>query len=428
MSDQRGFTLLGALVSFGMVTLFAMGTMSFQLNTKREIQKQENLALRNSEYTQFYRLLSQPSYIGALANSTVNAQLGKCIRNDGVICSSTEDYPLTALDLATGQPTETLSSDASASVTSRLSFRVHCPSNAPTCDAADYLIIKIKSSTKTASGTSFETEKVLSVKPKASQTADFIPNTSLEPGRPVNLILFLDGSGSLLFIKDSIKTALQNLLTKISTMDVNLTLLEVQFGSDFRIEKRYYIDSNSGLEVPITPMEEQQFHLTKPPGFTWFELRAVYPRYGMSYPNAPIGYASRVAFSSQDSAIDRQAKITALWGTIDMAFTRGAVFSNSMRDSSLCTLLRVLNDPNPPLKIDATTPTVVMMIANENEESVLPLTLAETDQTTPFFGDWSAVCVKDHLTQKVLQKPPVWWYTWGASYRPGVAVSTNFIV
>ncbi|MCM2323404.1 MAG: type II secretion system GspH family protein [Oligoflexia bacterium] len=425
MKNQRGFTLVGAVVSAGLMTLFAMGTMSFQLNTKKEIQKQENLALRNSEYSQFYRLLSQPSYVGALAGIEANVALSECIRTDGKECTQGQDYPLTPIDLTTGQPIQALDPSAGSAVTSQLSFQVHCPLNAATCDAADYLIIKIKTSTKTLDGKAFETEKILSVKPKASNTVNFVPNTSLEPGRPANMILFLDGSGSMVFVKDSIKAALSALLNTVATMDVNFAIYDILQGTQKSQTQRYVIDPVTGARQPPPSPEAVGTVSYVDSNYSW-GFGYVFP----PPPSGPVmawGAVRRISFSSQDSASQRAEKLAVLNAAIENIYSSGLNANPNYDDSSLCGMLRILNASSVPFDFDITTPNILMVIANENDESVLHPVMSEATRSK-LFAYWGSQCVDNYSDKYTAYNITDQWIVRGSILNPHITVSSTFII
>ncbi|MCM2278084.1 MAG: hypothetical protein NDJ89_08405 [Oligoflexia bacterium] len=404
---------MGALVSIALVSFFALAAGTFQINSRQAIHKQEALALRNNEYAQFYRLLSQPSYVGSLANSSENQALSRCIRTDGALCSTSEEFPLTALDLATEKPITVLNPEAQAQVTSSLSFQVHCPGNASSCDAADYLVIKIKSSIKAANGTAYTTEKALTVKPAASNHIDLVPNTVVENGRPINLVIFLDGSGSMFPIKDSIKAALQDLLNKISTMDVNLAIYGIQYGAEGKIVATYIIDPATGAQLPVpTPLGDQ------PDDFVWYVDKVTNPYYGS------LGI-DRFAFSTSDTADQRSTKLSALQMKIDTIFSNGAVQSLFFKDSSLCHMLRILSDAAAPIAIDSTTPTVFMTITNEADESAFPSNASE--MPSYFNSDFPATCVQGHTEKWVLDGRQR-WYAYGDAYTPFISVKTFYTI
>src|SRR3989344_4442876 len=75
-----------------------------------------------------------------------------------------------------------------------------------------------------------------------------------------------------------------------------------------------------------------------------------------------------VDFKTTDDASTKAAKLKALDDRIDKLFAAGA---QTMYDTPMCEMLHIIESESPLIPIDSQTPTVFLLLTNEDEESKL---------------------------------------------------------
>jgi prepilin-type N-terminal cleavage/methylation domain-containing protein len=406
-TKNHGFTIIEILATIGLIGFLSAATLSFSSFIRSEISKQETLSVRNSEQSMFFNILREPAYVGALAEYTENSDLKKCLDADGVTCETNVDYPLSAFDLENGKLLEVVDTVNAQNVKNEFSFRVHCAAKQETCDQAEYLNVRIRSSIKGDHGLQFTSDKTVVVQPKRSSVITMVPNTALEPGSPVNIIIFLDGSNSMAGIKDSFKATLSTLVEQVKTLDARVAVYPLHShiyeagGQPYRI--------NAGVKEYLTPTE-----MTNAPGgfvrytdYTW---------------NLSTGYEFKPAnpsdippiFSFQDdmSDLQRDATVLALHKRIDNIFN--LMGPKGDRDAGLCGILRLLDQTShglSPFTMDSTTPTILMILTNEDDESVLIKPGGGFGVLpVPYSLEKAYICAKGVTVQWTKEKGKTWYY------------------
>ncbi len=367
---QKGFTIVEIIVAIGLVTFLSGAALSFASYARKDIGKQEALAARNTEQGIFFNMLSQPSYVGALAEYEKNIALRKCLDTDGEICEIKKDYPLTAFNLESGELQTAVDSNSSHVVKNDFSFQVHCPLNQAACDQVDYLTVKIRSSIIGDNGVNFTSDKTVVVQPRRSNVISIVPNTKLENGSPVNVIIILDGSNSMSGIKDSFKMALQKLIDSLKKLDAKVAIYPLQRHIWPNTGPAYILDA-MGNKKYITYEEKQAMAggESRYEDVTWLLNTGspYYTKYGSTQTSSLV-----YSFKSDMTDSDRQITASAIEARIDRIFLDMGAYAN--RDAGLCGILRLLDQEEQgigPFKMASTTPTVLMVLTNEDDESVL---------------------------------------------------------
>lgn len=388
--DVSGFTIIEILMAVGLLSFLTAATLGFSDIIRHDIIQQRALAARNTEQSMFVSLMGQPAYVGALAGYEQNKALRECLDADGVLCEIKKDYALTNYDFAHGNVVTNAAPENSELLYNEFSFQVHCPLNQPTCDQADFISVKVRSSIKTSQGLQFAVDKVVVVQPKRSNVITMVPNTKLEKGSPINIIIFLDGSNSMSGIQASFKATLEKLLDQFKDLDATVFLLPLSGHAWSSTVSSSYQYDFSGNKVPLSWTD-----LSNAPGGTvrYIDEKWVVGAYKFNV-SSSTNYQNIFAFTSSMTDADRQTTLTGLKAMVDKIFVD--MGSTANRDASLCGLLRVLDDAAnglSPLTFSSTTPNVMMILTNEDDESFLVNSdTAMTSLPAPYTLDFNYVC------------------------------------
>lgn len=384
LNMKSGFTLLEILVALGIFSFVATGVLSFSAWIIQSVQTEASKADRNVENLEMLKLFTQPIYFGALSKFQENSQLKACMTTDTVLCDSSKEYPVTPFDLATNKALDTASSSKDSNIKNQVSFKVHCPNNETSCDKADYFTVIVKTYLDYHGFDFSKIEKKGIVTPEFNNVVTYVPDSALAPGRPINIIMFLDNSNSMAFAKDQIKNSLDTLLTKISTMDATLGIYTLS--SSMAGKSSYYTLDGSGNKVPLASP------WGKPAGFTYYELTTYPAYYYYTYANQDPSYFLSTTypiyrvfnFLSTDSDSVRATKISSVKNLVESLFAN----PSSNLDAPLCNMLRMLEMPGTtsPFKFDPITPTAMFVISNEDDES----------KAGPYYQDG---CERYHVTK-----------------------------
>lgn len=224
-------------------------------NVRSAAAMQEAGAANTSDSENFSRYLMEPKYVGALADFESNSDLLKCITLDSVMCETSTDFPLTAYDLVSKQPIS-MGTTGTSSAESGLTFRVHCPGDAASCDKADYINIKVKNYRKDFLGQMFAQEKTISVAPKNVKVLQMVPNTTYTPGYPINFMVLLDGSNSMAPLKESVKETLRKLFDKVKMLNANIVIYSISDSEIIRsVGQLYRINPDTNQKDYNVPIE-----------------------------------------------------------------------------------------------------------------------------------------------------------------------------
>jgi len=355
-NQRRGFTVAEIMISLVMMSLISLTALSFLSSIRIDTRKQESVTYRNNETGQFLMQIVQPQYVGALADYSENKALLQCLEADTNLCDTKTSYPLVAYDLATAQPILHLDSGAKGLVSTQLSFKVHCPMEQASCDAVDYVNITIKTSVLGNLGISLVNEKVVTVEPKRTNVLTFVPNTVVEDGAPANIILFIDGSNSMGTIKSSFKTTLANFLNSIQNMNVTIGVYSLNGHTQTYKDGLSYTLDGSGNKTFVSDVQSL-------PAGTQF-----YADYKLRMPY--IQTVTVHTLKHDMTAGQRTTVMNAINTQIENIFAA----NSPGKDAGLCGFLRGLDDVSEGFSgftINDTTPNMVMVLTNENDESIL---------------------------------------------------------
>jgi hypothetical protein len=184
---------------------------------------------------------------------------------------------------------------------------------------------------------------------------DFFPDKKLVSGRPLNVILILDGSNSMSAIKEKTIATVSSLIDRLSEMDVNLILQPLDrtgaslsgVGKVFQFQglNRAYFDPNV-LQSAAT-------------GFEYFEETKYQIHFDVK------------SFLLSDSITTRLAKKAEVLKWVEQQ----SAYMSLGKDVGLCAVLTALEAKKytspPPAVFDNGSPTLLMMITNEDDESTL---------------------------------------------------------
>lgn len=406
---KTGFTLVEILVSLGIFSFVATGVLSFSAWIIQSVQTEASKADRNVENLEMLKLFTQPLYFGALSKHQENSQLKACMTTDTVFCDSSKEYSVTPFDLATNQILESASSSKDSSIKNQIRFKVHCPNNETSCDKADYFTVIVKTFLDYHGFHFSSIEKKGVVTPEFNNVVTYVPDAVLAPGRPINVILFLDNSNSMAFAKDQVKEALDSLIAKISTMDATLSVYPLV--PIYSTKQFHFTYDALGNQVPLTVQSWQL-----PPGTTYYYTSTYIPYYFSLYPNQdpsspvvdPYFSIRTFNFLSTDPAEVRTKKMNSVKGLVDYMFSYPATSS----DTPICNMIRLIEAPgeNSPFKFDPMTPTALLIVSNEDDEST---------------GDFFSLtgCKKNSLTQMTVN-PTQYWY-FGSLHAFDLSVEAN---
>ncbi|MCM2280489.1 MAG: hypothetical protein NDI61_01430 [Bdellovibrionaceae bacterium] len=361
-----GFSFVEVVVTTALLLTFITASLTFSGWALDSVKAESSRADRNVENIEMLKLLTQPVYFGALSKFDVNAQLARCMNTDGVECDSKKEYPVTAFDLKTNQVLSKVSSSVAGGVKSKIAFKVHCPNRATTCDKADFYTVIVTTSVVSASGASGSPAvKMGMVAPEFSNVATFVPDASVAPGRPINILLYLDTSHSMVSAQGQIKAALENLVKKLGTMNAKIGLYNMSGYSQLPVY--YYYDSN-GTKISPTPSP-------MPGSFTYYVTEYFRPQFGVIYNGQDPAWIlstnpafTMYNFRPTDTQAVRDKTLAAMKAKIDASFLAG---TEEPFDTPFCGVLRMMDSQfsQTYFSLDSVTPTVVLVLANEDEES-----------------------------------------------------------
>jgi|GEM_PF-3778110 prepilin-type N-terminal cleavage/methylation domain len=400
--NQQGFTLIEVITALVIMSFLSLMTLTFIDSVRNEESKQETLTYRNNEASQFFMQMAQPTYVGALANYPENKKLLECMETDNVHCETGKEYALQAFDLATGKAITNLDSGAEGYVDTVLTFKIHCPHNASSCDKLDYLNIKISTKTKGKLGIYSYDEKTVTVEPKKTNILTFIPNTETKSGAPANILIFIDGSNSMSTIKDSFKTSLATLLDKVKTMDATVGVFSLNAHTTPAGNGIYTLEPDGVTKKPITE---------------WESL----PANSFFYANVDL----RLSYKTQETFFEfthdmtpaqRASNIDAINKQIDEIFKSTTV----TRDAPLCGFMRALqdiSDGKSAFKMTDGTPTLMMVLTNEDDESVFANVGEDLNngRYSGWYNNRSFVCAKS-LVEKWQKNDAIRQYSGKLNY------------
>lgn len=364
----KGFTIIEFLVAFAVLGIFSFGAMALSSFSLKAVQEESNKAARNIENIEMLKLFTQSIYFGALSGYPENVQLKNCITADGVECKTTEVYSLTPFDIATGEKLKTKSTNE-RSIKNEVTFMVHCEAGKDACDRAEYFTVRVKTFLEFHGITYASTEKQGTVVPEFNNVVTFVPDNVVAPGRPMNLIVFLDNSNSMALRKDQIKKALSDLLKDISQLSVTLSIytLEEAYGGTFR---RYILDLN-GNQIPVEDIRSlpqgtgfyEEYNLT-----AYYHSRYISKALFDKYAKVNSYLYRSFTFENGEPLVDRKDRLDSVNMLIDHLFKNPAM---APVDQPVCNMVRFIETPGAKaaLNIDSLTPTAMLVISNEDDES-----------------------------------------------------------
>ncbi|MDG0815553.1 type IV pilus modification PilV family protein [Bdellovibrio svalbardensis] len=367
--QNGGFTLIEILISIGICGVVVTGVASMNTWLSSSVAKEAAKVDREIENTEMLKLVTQPVYFGALKEFPENIQLQQCMTVDKIDCDTTKEYPFFSFNLSTKLPLKFASiSDTATNISNELSFRVHCPNNATSCDRASYFTVTAKTYLNYLNFKTAVIEKRGIVSPDFTNIVTFVPDSTVANGRPVNVVIFLDNSNSMIFAKDQIKVALDDLIIKLSNMNVTVGIYSLATVIN-TAWSQYYIDGSGNQVSPIpNPI---------PPGFVyysqmidntyWMDTSSTSTFDPVSYIGSPYSINHIFPFIPNEDATLHANKVQSLRNLIDSYFN----VPNIDNDTPLCTMLKFLEMPGTkaPFVFDQFTPTVFMVITNEDDQT-----------------------------------------------------------
>lgn len=364
MINKKGFTLIETLIALGIFSFVATGVLSFSTWIIRSVMTESLKVERNVENLEMLKLFTQPLYFGAMSQYPENSHLRSCMTADSVNCDSTKVYSITPYDLATHKPLISASDVKSTAIKSEVSFQVQCPKNETTCDKAEYYSVTVKTYLEYQGVAFSKVQKKGIVSPVFKNVVTYVPDAVLAPGRPINIIVFLDTSNSMASAKDQVMGALDSLLGKISKMDATLAIYPLSLTYE-PVGGDYYVYDISGNKTPLDTIYGH------PPGFEYYRDVDIAPWYTATYsgqaPHETFPWYRVFNFLATDTDAIKTTKISAVKGLIE------SLFQNDTWpvDVPMCNMLRLLEKPGAlsPFKFDPMTPTAVFMISNEDDET-----------------------------------------------------------
>lgn len=364
--NKSGFTLVEVLIAISVFSIAVAGVMEFSAWLVKSVQSESAKSSRNIENIEMLKLLTQPVFFGAQSKYDANKKLKECMNVDTVECSVDDIFTIEPYDLSTDKPIFTASANKDASpVSNKVTFSVHCPNKEPKCDKAEYFSVNVKTYIDVNGLPVAGVDKSGVVVPEFTDVTTFVPDPTVSPGRPINILIFLDTSNSMVFAKDQIKDALTELIGKISNMDAVIGIYNLANAATPLITT-YSLDANNNQ---IAPLKAPPY----PVGYTVYTDLKFIPNFFSTYTNQSpasfLKYSSvRVFnFKSSDSLSARDMKKQSILNRIEYDFANSAGYI----DSSFCTLIRYFDDTNLniPFKFDKFTPTALFTISNENDET-----------------------------------------------------------
>lgn len=372
-TNNQGFSLVEVLVAIGLFGIATVGVMTFTNTTIQGIRTEKIKADRNIENLEMLKLFTQPIYFGAMRGFSENTQLKACMEVDTVFCDTNKEYAVTAYDLATQKVLDSKSNSDGSLIKNQIYFKVHCANNANSCDKAEYYTVIVRTGVDGQVGTS-AIEKRGVVTPVFNNVVSYVPDVAVSPGRPINIIIFIDNSNSMLTAKSQIKDSLDKLVAKIATLNATVAIYPLNIQE--KTISSYFALDGSGNKIPVPPSP-------LPNGYTYYTHADVFIDYGLSYDssiapstilNNNISSYKVFSFLSTDTAAQRAQKLAAAQNLIEVYFKN---YTN-YKDAPLCNMLMMLEAPgSPPLiNLDPLMPTAMFIITNEDEESAQGLAMS----------------------------------------------------
>ncbi|MDG0817415.1 type II secretion system protein [Bdellovibrio svalbardensis] len=416
LRSNSGFTLVEILIALSLFGMLTSGIMTMNTWLNNSVATEASKVDRDIENTEMLKLVTQPLYFGSLQDFPENEQLAQCMKIDTRECNTDTDYKLIPFNLTTKTKMFLASTtNESGNIKNELTFRVHCPENKTFCDRASYYTVTVKTFINYLSFKSALVEKKGVVTPDFTNVVTYVPDNTVASGRPINVVLFVDNSNSMVFAKDQIKSALEALLNKLSTMNVTVGLypLVTPYTST---ANRYYLDTNGNQ---ITTMPPYPY----PGNFTYYELYSVagsWRNYKSSFnptsyiTNYPEGANAVFPFLTSDDTSLRTSKLDSMKNLVESYFNYP---TTSSLDTPLCSLIRYLETPQSPspFSMDQFTPTAFFIISNEDDE---------TDFNLAWFQNGS--CLKGYLMKWTVS--PTTYNYWGRNQQKVFNFSANVLL
>lgn len=365
---NSGFTFLEVLISIALLAFISAGSLSLYSFVAKEGDRTSTMTGRNIENEQMIEHLTQPVYFGLLAGFSENIELKKCLTADGALCSVEKDYPLTAMNLTTKQPLDLISGGMAEGVKNTLSFRVHCPLNQSACDQAEYFVVKVLTEVAKPHSAPYVIEKTAMVAPEITNVATFIPDAAMSPGRNVNVVLLLDNSTSMAAVKDNIKTGLDSLISTLASLNTRVAIYHL-YARQNQLYPRFFYTVSGGVKSYIPSANV--------PGDLPVDTE-VYGETTLGYYYRPVWpvnstFFGMVDFKTTDDATLKATKIQAINSRIDTLFSEG---SSAANDTPLCQMMHLIESTDQVIPFNKETPTVFLLLTNENDETKLISNLA----------------------------------------------------
>lgn len=357
---NKGFTLVEVLLAMALFGILGFGSLTLYSWATKEGDRVMTTVGRNIENEQMIEYLTQPAYFGALAGFSQNEDLKKCIAADGNLCKVDVDYPLTAMDISEKKPMNSVSGGMAEGIKNTLSFRVHCPVGQSACDKADYFVVKVQTEISKENATKMMVEKTAMVTPEISDVATFIPDATLSPGRSVNVVVFLDNSNSMVYVKDEIKKGLESLTSTLGSLNARVGIYTLS-GTDTQTytEQKYTLSGTT--KIPVTSI------YSLPNNSVYHTDRSIIFKYLASWaPGSQLYSYGMLDFKTDDTAAVNTAKVNAMNARIDYLFTQSVATAT---DVPLCGMLQLIESSDPVIPINGDVPTVLMVITNENDDT-----------------------------------------------------------
>jgi hypothetical protein len=350
--------------------------------------RETEMASRTVENDELARLLSNSKYLGFLSESGFNPELAKCANFDGVNCDADKSYPLTLVSTATNQPMVSASGILDNNATNVITFKVSCAGRAITCDKAQWFVVNIKTTEKP--GLNLHrmvktriVEKSVVVQADIERHHDFIPDNQIAPGRPINVILFIDTSNSMYTIRDKVNITVSSLIDRLSklNMDVNVKVQAID-GLVRSPNKTFYTDVNGVIAYLPSSNGYVPDNVAKDSIFWQKEIIDIYRNLdGVTH-----------SLLSGDSTTTKALKVADL--QLDVKSIQRLVPSGV--DSALCQMLLAVEmkkfGGQYQLELSRQIPTVVFMITNEDDDSTMNLSLS--DQLSYLSSGFGTLCAQ----------------------------------
>ena len=198
IKSRNGFSLIEVIIAVAIVNILIVGVLEVSNWALRSVAKEKDRGDLSIENNEVFKLVIEPAFFAKLSTYPQNAKLKECIEIDSKSCESSEWYPLVLFDVSEEKSIEN-ALEKNINVKNDISFKVHCANNAETCDQAEFFYVNVKSAIKNGTVGFANSEKTGLVTPSFDEVSTYIPDTKVEPGRPISVILFLIDSRSSIF-------------------------------------------------------------------------------------------------------------------------------------------------------------------------------------------------------------------------------------